>query len=137
MKLSTLPSAQPSALCLALCSLPSSLLGPALCRARPYITAWGVDADADPHSGAESLVRVVMRGIEAVSLQQHNKNSTETINSCRGICFNLEWTPDIDLLEANGEAEACIRRTLLPLETPALEEAAAKQLRDVQLACAI
>ncbi|KAI6351052.1 hypothetical protein MCOR25_010185 [Pyricularia grisea] len=94
------------------------------------ITAWSTDA------GAETPVRVVMRGIEAVPLQQSTASSDSGSND-REISFNLEWKPDIDILEANGEAEACIRRALQPLETPKLEEAAVKQLGDVQLACAI
>ncbi|KAI6501122.1 Type I Iterative PKS [Pyricularia oryzae] len=93
------------------------------------ITAWSSTASDTP-------VRVVMRGIEAVPLQQSTA-SGESGSSAREISFNLEWKPDVDILEANGEAEACMRRALQPLETPDLEAAAVKQLGDVQLACAI
>ncbi|KAK2036507.1 beta-ketoacyl synthase domain-containing protein [Colletotrichum somersetense] len=100
-------------------------------RAEADITAWSTDA------GADRPVRVVMRGIEAVPLQQATP-AGDTAGSRREICFNLDWKPDVDILEANGEAEACIRSAALqPLETPELEESAVKQLGDVQLACAI
>ncbi|KAK1975933.1 beta-ketoacyl synthase domain-containing protein [Colletotrichum cereale] len=99
-------------------------------RAEADITAWSTDL------GAERPVRVVMRGIEAVPLQ-HGATAGDAASSGREICFNLDWKPDVDILEANGEAEACIRGALQPLETPALEESAVKQLGDVQLACAI
>ncbi|KAK1962030.1 beta-ketoacyl synthase domain-containing protein [Colletotrichum sublineola] len=100
-------------------------------RAEADITAWSTD------SGAERPVRVVMRGIEAVSLQD-GTTAGKAAGSRREICFNLDWKPDLDILEANGEAEACIRSAALhPLETPELEDSAIKQLGDVQLACAI
>ncbi|WQF90302.1 Putative Acyl transferase domain superfamily, quinone oxidoreductase/zeta-crystallin, thiolase [Colletotrichum destructivum] len=100
-------------------------------RAEADITAWSTDR------GAERPVRVVMRGIEAVPLQHSAAAAAAAAGSGREICFTLDWKPDVDILEANGEAEACIRRALQPLETPALEESAAEQLRDVQLACVI
>ncbi|KAJ0305058.1 hypothetical protein Brms1b_010974 [Colletotrichum noveboracense] len=99
-------------------------------KAEADITAWSTDLDA------ERPVRVVMRGIEAVPLQ-HSTTAGDAASNRREICFNLDWKPDIDILEANGEAEACIRKVLQPLETSALEESAVKQLGDVQLACAI
>ncbi|KAJ3951746.1 hypothetical protein N0V92_011836 [Colletotrichum tropicale] len=99
-------------------------------KAEADITAWSTDLDA------ERPVRVVMRGIEAVPLQ-HSTTAEDAASNKREICFNLDWKPDVDILEANGEAEACIRKVLQPLETPALEESAVKQLGDVQLACAI
>lgn len=99
-------------------------------RVEADITAWSTDA------GAASPVRVVMRGIEAVPLQE-STTAGDSASDAREICFNLDWKPDVDILEANGEAESCIRRVLKPMETPELEESAVKQLRDVQLACAI
>ncbi|EFQ36395.1 beta-ketoacyl synthase domain-containing protein [Colletotrichum graminicola] len=99
-------------------------------KAEADITAWSTNPDAD------RPVRVVMRGIEAVPLQ-HGTTAGDAAGSRREICFNLDWKPDVDILEANGEAETCIRTALLPLETPALQESALKQLGDVQLACAI
>ncbi|KAK1994697.1 lovastatin nonaketide synthase [Colletotrichum falcatum] len=98
-------------------------------KAEADITAWSADL------GVERPVRVVMRGIEAVPLQ--STTAGDAAGDKREICFNLDWKPDVDILEANGEAEACIRGALQPLETPALEESAVKQLGDVQLACAI
>lgn len=99
-------------------------------RVEADITAWSTDA------GAARPVRVVMRGIEAVPLQGSTA-AGDAASDAREICFNLDWKPDVDILEASGEAEACIRRALQPLETPALEERDVKQLGDVQLACAI
>lgn len=99
-------------------------------RVEADITAWSTD------SGAASPVRVVMRGIEAVPLQE-STTAGDSASDAREICFNLDWKPDVDILEASGEAEACIRRVLKPMETPELEASAVKQLRDVQLACAI
>ncbi|KAK7716251.1 Type I Iterative PKS [Diaporthe eres] len=99
-------------------------------RVEADITAWSTDA------AAARPVRVVMRGIEAVPLQGSTA-AGDAASDAREICFNLDWKPDVDILEASGEAEACIRRALQPLETPALEESAVKQLGDVQLACAI
>ncbi|KAL1869097.1 Type I Iterative PKS [Diaporthe australafricana] len=99
-------------------------------RVEADITAWSTD------SGAARPVRVVMRGIEAVPLQE-STTAGDAASDEREICFNLDWKPDVDILEASGEAEACIRRALQPLETPALEQSAVKQLGDVQLACAI
>jgi acyl transferase domain-containing protein/NADPH:quinone reductase-like Zn-dependent oxidoreductase/ubiquinone/menaquinone biosynthesis C-methylase UbiE/NADP-dependent 3-hydroxy acid dehydrogenase YdfG len=99
-------------------------------RVEADITAWSTNA------GAARPVRVVMRGIEAVPLQE-STTAGDAASDAREICFNLDWKPDVDILEASGEAEACIRRALQPLETPALEESAVKQLGDVQLACAI
>ncbi|KAJ0164167.1 Lovastatin diketide synthase LovF [Colletotrichum tanaceti] len=99
------------------------------------ITAWSTDPAA-----VEKPVRVVMRGIEAVPLQQQEHGTTAGGSGSGGreICFNLDWMPDLDILEANGETEACMRRALQPPETLQLEEErAARQLRDVQLACAI
>lgn len=102
-------------------------------RVEADITAWST---GDAAGGDARPVRVVMRGIEAVPLQE-NTTAGSAASDAREICFNLEWKPDVDILEASGEAEACIREALQPLETPVLEEAAAKQLSDVQLACAI
>lgn len=99
-------------------------------RVEADITAWSTDP------GAASPVRVVMRGIEAVPLQE-STTAGDSASDAREICFNLDWKPDVDILEASGEAEACIRRVLKPMETPELEASAVKQLRDVQLACAI
>lgn len=99
-------------------------------RVEADITAWSTNA------GAANPVRVVMRGIEAVPLQE-STTAGDAAGDAREICFNLDWKPDVDILEASGEAEACIRQALQPLETPALEKSAVKQLGDVQLACAI
>lgn len=99
-------------------------------RVEADITAWSTDA------GAANPVRVVMRGIEAVPLQGSTA-AGDGASDAREICFNLDWKPDVDILEASGEAEACIRRALQPLETPELEERDMKTLGDVQLACAI
>lgn len=100
-------------------------------RVQADITAW-----TNTNDGADRPVRVVMRGIEAVPLQESTTAGNAASNE-REICFNLEWKPDVDILEANGEAEACIRQALQPLETPELEKSDVKQLEDVQLACAI
>ncbi|POS76180.1 beta-ketoacyl synthase domain-containing protein [Diaporthe helianthi] len=97
-------------------------------RAEADITAWSTNADRP--------ARIVMRGIEAVPLQE-STTASDAASNVREICFNLDWKPDVDILEANGEAEACIRSALQPLETPELEESSVKQLWDVQLACAI
>lgn len=102
-------------------------------RVEADITAW---SGASTGVGSERLVRVVMRGVEAVPLQE-NTTAGDAGSDEREICFNLDWTPDVDILEASGEAEACVRQALQPLETPELEESAMKQLWDVQLACAI
>lgn len=99
-------------------------------RVEADITAW-----SNTDAGAERPVRVVMRGIEAVPLQE--STTADAASDAREICFNLDWKPDVDILEASGEAETCIRQALQPLETPALEERDLKQLGDVQLACAI
>lgn len=93
------------------------------------ITAWSTDA------GAANPVRLVLRGLEAVPLQENT--AANTASEAREICFNIEWKPDIDILEEAGEVEPCLREALKPLELPALEEKNAKQLNDVQLACTI
>lgn len=100
-------------------------------RVQADITAW-----SNTNDGANKPVRVVMRGIEAVPLQE-STTAGNAANDEREICFNLDWKPDVDILEANGEAEAFIRQALQPLETPELEKSDMKQLGDVQLACAI
>lgn len=103
-------------------------------RAEADITAWSSNKAGD---GVERPVRVVMRGIEAVPLQESTTAAGDAAGDSREICFNLDWKPDLDILEESGEAEACIRRALQPLETQELEESAVRQLGDVQLACAI
>lgn len=96
------------------------------------ITAWSSGTDA----GAGNTVSLVLRGLEAIPLQE-NTAAANAASETREICYNVEWKPDIDILEETGEVEPCLREALKPLETPALDEKNAKQLKDVQLACTI
>lgn len=101
-------------------------------RVEADITAWSSSTDA----GAANQVSLVLHGLEAVPLQE-NTAAANAASETREICYNVEWKPDIDILEETGEVEPCLREALKPLELPALEEKNAKQLNDVQLACAI
>lgn len=96
------------------------------------ITAWGASTDA----GATGPVRLVLRGLEAVPLQE-NTAAANAASETREICYNVDWKPDIDILEETGEVEPCLREALKPMELPDMQEGYAKQLNDVQLACTI
>lgn len=93
------------------------------------ITAWSTDATA------ANPVRLVLRGLEAVPLQENT--AANAASETRDICYNVDWKPDIDILEEEGEVEPCLREALKPLELPDLEEKSIKQLKDVQLACTL
>lgn len=93
------------------------------------ITVWGSEA------ATESQVRLILRGLEAVPLQE--STAAGGAGGPREICFNLEWKPDMDLLEETGQTEKCLREAVVPLEMPALEEENLKRLKDLQLAAAI
>lgn len=96
------------------------------------ITAWSPRTEA----GAAKPISLVLRGLEAVPLQE-NTAAANAASEAREICYNIDWKPDIDILEATGEVEPCLREVLKPLETPDLDKNSAKQLKDVQLACTI
>lgn len=96
------------------------------------ITAWSSSTDG----GVARPVSVVLRGLEAVPLQE-NTAAVNAANETREICYNIRWKPDIDILEETGEVEPCLREALKALETPELVKRDAKQLKDVQLACTI
>lgn len=101
-------------------------------RVEADITAWSPSTGA----GDAKPVSLVLRGLEAVPLQE-NTTAANAASETREICYNIKWTPDIDILEETGEVEPCLREALKPLETPDLKEKAAKQLKNVQLACAL
>lgn len=101
-------------------------------RVEANITAWSSSTD----DGATRPVGVVLRGLEAVPLQE-NSADANAASETREICYNVSWKPDIDILEEAGEVESCLREALKPLETPDLVKRDAKQLKDVQLACTL
>ncbi|KAJ4415838.1 Type I Iterative PKS [Gnomoniopsis sp. IMI 355080] len=107
-------------------------------RVEADITAWssGSRTDDEAPNSFNDPVRLVIRGLEAVPLQESTA-AGNAANETREICYSVEWKPDIDILEETGAVEACLRETLQPLELPGLRERDAKQLNDVQLACTL
>ncbi|KAK8129684.1 polyketide synthase PKS2 [Apiospora kogelbergensis] len=90
------------------------------------ITAWSKDSEQNP-------VRLVLRGLEAIPLQESASGSADA----REICFNLDWKPDVDLLEETCQSETFLRKAVEPLETKSAEDANLKRLYDLQLAAAL
>lgn len=90
------------------------------------ITVWSGEA-------AEQDVRLVLRGLEAVPLQENQGGAAEA----REICFNLDWAPDVDLLEETGDVETVLRKETASLEAPAAKAANIERLKNLQLAAAI
>ncbi|KAK8093927.1 hypothetical protein PG997_000612 [Apiospora hydei] len=90
------------------------------------ITAWSKNSEQNP-------VRLVLRGLEAIPLQESAGGNTEA----REICFNLDWKPDVDLLEEMGQSETFLRKTVASLETKSAEDANLKRLFDLQLSAAL
>lgn len=93
---------------------------------------FGADVTVWADNGA---VRLVLRGLEAVPLQENSAASGAA--GPREICFNLEWHPDVDILEETGMLEPFCRETVKPLEIETLEASNLKRLRNLQLAAAI
>ncbi|KAK7920492.1 polyketide synthase [Apiospora marii] len=90
------------------------------------ITAWSKESEQNP-------VRLVLRGLEAIPLQESAAGGAEA----REICFNLDWKPDVDLLEETGQSETFLRSAVQPLETEAAEAVNLERLHNLQLAAAI
>ncbi|KAK8025057.1 polyketide synthase PKS2 [Apiospora arundinis] len=90
------------------------------------ISAWSKNVDQNP-------VRLVLRGLEAIPLQESASGNADA----REICFNLDWKPDVDLLEETGQSETFLRKAVEPLETKSAEEANLKRLHDLQLSAAL
>ncbi|KAK7978171.1 polyketide synthase [Apiospora saccharicola] len=90
------------------------------------ITAWSKDNEQNP-------VRLVLRGLEAIPLQESAAGGAEA----REICFNLDWKADVDLLEETGQSETFLRNAVKPHETESAEAVNLKRLHDLQLSAAI
>ncbi|KAK8039588.1 polyketide synthase PKS2 [Apiospora rasikravindrae] len=90
------------------------------------ITAWSKNSEQNP-------VRLVLRGLEAIPLQESAGGNAEA----REICFNLDWKPDVDLLEETGQSETFLRGSVVPLETKSAEETNLRRLYDLQLSAAL
>ncbi|KAK8086415.1 polyketide synthase [Apiospora phragmitis] len=94
---------------------------------------FGADITAWSKNPEHNHVRLVLRGLEAIPLQENAGSNAEA----REICFNLDWKPDVDLLEETGQSETFLRGAVAPLETKSAEDANLKRLRDLQLAAAL
>ncbi|KAL8336217.1 hypothetical protein RB601_000166 [Gaeumannomyces tritici] len=91
------------------------------------ITVWSGEAvDRD--------IRLVLRGLEAVPLQETQAGGG---GEAREICFDLEWAADVDLLEETGATEAVLRSEVVSVEAPTARAANLERLRNLQLAAAI
>lgn len=98
------------------------------------ITVW---SGAESHSkDADAPVRLVLRGLEAVPLQE-GSSSAVIHGGERQICFNMAWKPDLDILEIQGgnQLQNCLREAVKPLEQS--DDANLHRLKDLQLAAAI
>ncbi|EKG15216.1 Beta-ketoacyl synthase [Macrophomina phaseolina MS6] len=84
------------------------------------ITAWSADTKD---------IRVELRGLEAVPLQESSAEADQ-----RQICFNLEWKPDLDLMSPS-ETQSCLREAVAPLEQQ--DDHNLKRVKDLQLSAAI
>ncbi|KAF4311943.1 putative lovastatin nonaketide synthase protein [Botryosphaeria dothidea] len=86
-------------------------------------------ADITVWSESTKDVRIELRGLEAVPLQE---SSTEAEQ--RQICFNLEWKPDLDLI-STSQTQQSLRQAVAPLEEH--DGHNLKRVKALQLAAAI
>ncbi|GME45714.1 putative lovastatin nonaketide synthase protein [Neofusicoccum parvum] len=86
-------------------------------------------ADITVWSEESRDVKIVLRGLEAVPLQESSADADQ-----RQICFNMEWKPDMELM-SNSEIQCCLREAVAPLEERDGDNL--QRVKDLQLAAAV